>query len=154
MCRSQFGELTIRFGSLRVKVMAWVVYTNHTEQRKAKPMKILQDFWNPSRNGFEEVVIIRTWTCTSYGETKIGSSMTVLQPFNRRECLHLASTFFPQHHQWIKHQGRENNGNDRQLKKPSISRQILLFSIVEKCGRQYRNMHVDIRDLGDKRPCY
>ena len=53
-----------------------------------------------------------------------------------------------------KHQGRENNGNDRQLKKPSISRQILLFSIVEKCGRQYGNMHVDIKELGDKRPCY
>ena len=50
----------------------------------------------------------------------------LFQPFN--PLWWLASEFSLQYHSWIKHLGHENRGDDHQLKKVLIVKQILLFS--------------------------
>ena len=68
-----------------------------------------------------------TWLFFFFGGGGGGQWDTLLfQPFN--PLWWLASEFSLQYHSWIKHLGHENRGDDHQLKKVLIMKQILLFS--------------------------
>ena len=75
------------------------------------------------------------------GKTKNQGNHKVYQKrgkYQKNLTLSPASNFSLQYHHWITHQCHENEGNDHQLKKLSIVRQIVLVSTLVTVQRAVR----------------